>query len=252
MKYDIVNRYSGAVLFSAEIDAAADAPESVLKRLAVLAALKAGANLSYADLSYADLSGANLSYADLSGANLSRAYLSGADLIRANLSRANLIDANLSGAYLIDADLSSADLSGAYLSGAYLSRANLSGTNLIGAYLNNKEKLVGYRPIFQIGPIGSRCDYFVAYITDKGLRFDAGCQRQITREVFESRLTKLHGENKHAREYRAALALIDVHAEIWTPKEDAHVIGADPGGTKNENHRSGCGADCPAWNRRDA
>ena len=105
---------------------------------------------------------------------------------------------------------SGADLSGAYLRGAYLR----------GATLNNKEKLVGNRPIFQIGPIGSRCAYFVAYITDQGLRFDAGCQRQITREEFENRLHELHGENVYAKEYRAALALIDAHADIWTPKEE--------------------------------
>ena len=111
--------------------------------------------------------------------------------------------------------------SGAYLIGADLIGANLSGADLSGAYLKNKEKLVGKRPIFQIGPIGSRCAYFVAYVTDKGLRFDAGCQHQITREVFEGRLAELHGENDHAKEYRAALALIDAHAEIWTPKEGA-------------------------------
>ena len=99
-----------------------------------------------------------------------------------------------------------------------------SGADLRGANLKNREKLVGRRPILQIGPVGSRCAYFVAYITDKGLRFDAGCQRQITREVFESRLTELHGENEHAREYRAALALIDAHTEIWTPKEDASAV----------------------------
>ena len=84
MKYDILNRYSGTVLFSAEIDAAADAPERALERLAVLAALKDGANLSgadlrYADLRYAYLSGANLRGANLSGANLRDAYLSGAN-----------------------------------------------------------------------------------------------------------------------------------------------------------------------------
>ena len=147
---------------------------------------------------------------------LELAIKSGADLSDAYLSRADLSDANLSGANLIGADLSGADLSGADLSGA-----DLSGANLSGAYLKNKEKLVGKRPIFQIGPIGSRCAYFVAYVTDKGLRFDAGCQHQITREVFEERLNELHGENDHAKEYRAALALIDAHAEIWTPKEDA-------------------------------
>jgi len=112
---------------------------------------------------------------------------------------------------------SRANLSGANLSRADLSGANLFGADLFRASLVNGEKLVGARPIFQIGPIGSRCAYFTAYITDKGLRFDAGCQRQITREVFEQRLGDEHGENDHAKEYRAALALIDAHAEIWTP-----------------------------------
>ena len=135
--------------------------------------------------------------------------------IRLTLELAIKSRADLSGACLSSADLSSADLRDACLSSADLSSAYLSG-----AYLKNKEKLVGKRPILQIGPIGSRHAYFVAYITDKGLRFDAGCQRQITREVFESRLTELHGENEHAKEYRAVLALIDAHAEIWAPKED--------------------------------
>jgi len=120
-----------------------------------------------------------------------------------------------------------ADLRGANLSGADLSGADLSDAYLSDAYLKNKEKLVGKRPIFQIGPIGSRCAFFVAYVTDKGLRFDAGCQRQITREVFEERLTELHGENDHAKEYRAALALIDAHAEIWAPKEEAPAVKAE-------------------------
>ena len=142
---------------------------------------------------------------------LELAIKSGADLRGANLSGANLSGANLRGA----------NLRGANLSGAYLSGADLSGADLSGAGLKNKEKLVGKRPIFQIGPIGSRCAYFVAYVTDKGLRFDAGCQHQITREVFEERLTELHGENDHAKEYRAALALIDAHAEIWAPKDGA-------------------------------
>ena len=116
---------------------------------------------------------------------------------------------------------------GADLSGADLGCADLSCAKLSGAYLENKEKLVGKRPIFQIGPIGSRCAYFVAYVTDKGLRFDAGCQRQITREVFEGQLAELHGENDHAKEYRAALALIDAHAEIWAPKEEALAVEAE-------------------------
>ena len=99
-----------------------------------------------------------------------------------------------------------------------LEKAVTAGANLAGACLAGGEKLLGERPIFQVGPIGSRCDFFIAYITDKGLRLDAGCQRQITREKFEKRLAEHHGDNKHAKEYRAALELIDMHAEIWTPK----------------------------------
>jgi len=181
MKIKIENRYTGNTLFECE------APEGMSTGLqmrhAMEKAVSDGANLSGADLSGANLSGANLSGADLSGANLD-------------------------GAYLTRANLAGASLAGASLDGAYLD----------GAYLDGGAKLLGERPVFQLGPIGSRCDYFVAYITDHGLRFDAGCQRQITREVFEQRLAELHGDNKHAREYRAALALIDLRAELWTKK----------------------------------
>ena len=31
-------------------------------------------------------------------------------------------------------------------------------------------------------------------------------------------------ENEHAKEYRAALALIDAHAEIWAKKEEAAAV----------------------------
>jgi len=187
MNIQIKSRFTAAVLFEHDC-------ENNSLRITLELAIKSGADLRGADLRGADLSDAYLSRADLRGADLSDAYLSGADL-------------------------RGADLSGADLSGANLSGADLSGANLSGANLKNKEKLVGKRPIFQIGPIGSRCAYFVAYVTDKGLRFDAGCQHQITREVFEERLTELHGENDHAKEYRAALALIDAHAEIWAPKD---------------------------------
>ena len=95
IKFDILNRFSGSVQFSAEIDCADDAPRSYKIGLAVKWAVKSRANLSRADLSGANLSRANLYGADLSGANLSRANLSGANLSGANLSGANLSGANL-------------------------------------------------------------------------------------------------------------------------------------------------------------
>ena len=144
-------------------------------------------------------------------ANLARANLDGANLARTNLDGANLVGAYLVDAYLVDANLVDANLAG----------ANLARANLVGAKIKDDCVLVGERPIFQIGPIGSRCAYFAAYATNKGLRFDAGSQRQITREVFEQRLQDSHGDNIHAKEYKAALALIDIHAELWAAnKED--------------------------------
>ena len=100
----------------------------------------------------------------------------------------------------------------AYLAGAYLARANLDGANLDGA------KLIGERPVFQVGPIGSRCSYFVAYLTDQGIKLRAGCFFGSLDEFVE-KLANEHGDNEHAIEYRAALELIKVHAGIWTPKE---------------------------------
>jgi hypothetical protein len=123
--FEVRNRFTGEVQFTAQIACPPDELPSVKLGMAVRWAIKNGAYLSGAYLSRADLSGADLSGADLSGADLSRADLSGADLSGADLS-----GAYLSGAYLSGADLSGADLSGADLWGAYLSGANLSGANL--------------------------------------------------------------------------------------------------------------------------
>jgi len=82
-----------------------------------------------------------------------------------------------------------------------------------GANLGGK-KLAGARPLIQIGPIGSRSDYLQAFVTDRGLMIRAGCFFD-TRDQFELRIVETHGDNEHAQEYRAALALIDAHAKLW-------------------------------------
>jgi len=92
MSFDIVNRWTGAVLYSSAAATSLSA--------AALEALAGGANLSGANLSGADLSGADLSGADLSGANLSGADLRDANLRGANLSGADLGGADLGGANL--------------------------------------------------------------------------------------------------------------------------------------------------------
>lgn len=98
--------------------------------------------------------------------------------------------------------------------------ANLADAYLTGAKIEDELTLVGKRPYFQIGPIGSEPRQFIGYITDKGLRLRAGCFFG-TRDEFLAKLKDTHGGNKHAQEYRAALALIDEHARIWTPEVEA-------------------------------
>ena len=97
---------------------------------------------------------------------------------------------------------------------ATAARAYLAGANLDG------KKLIGTRPIFQIGPIGSRCAYFVSYITEAGVLLNAGCFWGTVDE-FRAKLANTHGDNDHAKEYEMALLMIEAHAAIWTPKEEA-------------------------------
>jgi uncharacterized protein YjbI with pentapeptide repeats len=125
MSYDIVHRYTRAVLYHA-----VDASDL---RAAVLAATASRANLTRANLTGANLTRANLTGANLAGANLTGANLAGANLTRANLTWANLTGANLTRANLTGANLTGANLTGANLTGANLTRANLARANLAGA-----------------------------------------------------------------------------------------------------------------------
>jgi len=70
IKFDVKNRYTGAIQFTAEIECDDSATPSIKVGLAVKWALTTGADLSGAYLRSADLRSA-----DLSGANLRSAYL---------------------------------------------------------------------------------------------------------------------------------------------------------------------------------
>jgi len=207
MKFEIKNRWSGAVQFECELSAEMAGKEYSLQLgFAVKKAVEAGAYLAGAYLAGANLAGANLA-----GAYLAGAYLAGANLAGANLAGAYLAGANLAGAYLAGANLAGANLASAYLAGAYLADANLADAYLVGDI-----KLIGRRPFMAIGPIGSRCSTFYSYVTDKGIRLQAGCFFGTVAE-FREKLILTHGDNDHGAEYEAALALIEKHAELWTP-----------------------------------
>jgi hypothetical protein len=188
MHFEIKSRWSGAVIFTAYIEADESASASTNLGLAVKEAVKARANLRGADLrganlhnadlrdaylsgaalSGAALSGADLSGADLRGANLRGANLRGADLSGAALRDAYLIGANLSDAYLRGANLHNADLRDAYLSGAALSDAYLRGANLRGADLDGVCGLNDWIKNIQIE------DWPISYTSET---MQIGCQR---------------------------------------------------------------------------
>ncbi len=157
----------------------------------------------------ANLSGANLGGANLRGANLRGAYLGGAYLSDAYLGGANLSGANLSGANLRGANLGGANLSGAYLGGAYLSDAYLGGANLGGEW----GKLESVSDILIVGPIGSRNGYTTIYHTDKGIFVMCGCFRG-TLDKFVKKVEDTHGDNKHARDYKALVEFAKVKFEL--------------------------------------
>ena len=232
MKIEIKSRFSLEVLFSHECE-----DNSVAITLA--AAINAKANLRSADLRSADLGGADLYGANLGGANLYGADLYGADLYGADLRSANLYGANLRSADLRSANLRSADLrsanlrsadlyganlyganlyganlGGANLYGADLYGANLGGADLYGADLGDAGKLTGDRPYFAVGPIGSRQDVLAAFLTEKGVHLRAGCFFG-TVEQFRAKLEAEHGDNVHAKEYAAALVLVEAHYNAW-------------------------------------
>ena len=179
MKFEIKSHWSTSVLFSLETDS---------MRLCVEAAVKGGA-----DLRGADLRGADLEDAYLRGAYLRGAYLRGADL---------------RGAYLGGADLRGAHLRGADLRGAYLRGAKILTPD-------GSETLV--QSIIQIGPMGSRSDYLLAFLTDAGAFVETGCYFG-TLANFRVKVIDEHGTNQHAQEYALAADLIELRATLTKPK----------------------------------
>jgi len=177
--YDIKNRYTGSVIYSAKIECPSDAPDGVKKGLAIREAVNAGVILSRADLC-----GADLSRADLCGADLSRADLCGADL-----SRADLCGANLSGA-----DLSRANLSGADLCGTDLFGADLSGTDLL---------------VFQGFGSGARTLFAHKRKSDRVVEIRTGCFFG-TMDEFLKAVEEKHGDNHYGKAYRALCDLINL------------------------------------------
>ena len=131
-----------------------------------------------------------------------------------NTIKKTLEEAVKSGANLRGANLGGANLGDANLGDAYLRGANLSGANLRGAYLGDEwGKLESVSDVLIVGPIGSRNGYTTIYHTDKGVFVSCGCFRG-TLDEFAKKVEQTHGDNKHARDYKALVEFAKVKFEL--------------------------------------
>ena len=194
MKYDIQNRHTGEIQFTADFACANDFSDSVKIGLAVRWAIE-----NDVDLSGALLNGANLRYVNLHGANLSYANLNEADLTEANLCYANLHYADLRYAYLSYVDLRYADLCEANLSGANLREANLSGADLSKAH-----------GILRVGPSVDGYEFF-SVVRDDQVWIKAGC-RWFTSDDARTHWNKTRGGTSLGAERISFVNFIEAQA----------------------------------------
>ena len=131
------------------------------------------------------------------GAFLDGAFLGGAFLRGASLDGAFLRGAFLGGAFLDGAFLDGASLDGAFLGGAFL-----DGASLGGAFLRDKENPI--ESIKQIGNIGSRGGFTIAFKCKKSIEINCGCFWG-TIEEFEEAVKEKHAGTKYETEYMAAI-----------------------------------------------
>ena len=78
-----------------------------------------------------------------------------------------------------------------------------------------------------VGPIGSRND-FTTFFRTKHLKIDVkcGCFRGDTDKFFEA-VEKTHGNNKHARAYKAAIALAKLQIDLSKEDSDEEETGKE-------------------------
>ena len=207
MKFGIAFRtiFNGPDL---EVEIPDETPKSARLRVALEIAVRNGANLTGANLTGANLTGANLTGANLYGANFTDANFTDANLYGANLYGANLDGANLYGANLTGANLYGANLYGANLDGANFTDANLYNAHLDGAILSKKHAVPSAARFFQLGPIGSRRAYLLAFFTADAILLKTGCFVG-TLDEFKSAVAETHGDNKYGRAYAAAIEFIE-------------------------------------------
>jgi uncharacterized protein YjbI with pentapeptide repeats len=177
-KFGILNRFTGAVQVSVEIECKPNELPSIKLGFAVKAAIKCGANLEGANLCGVNLCGAYLCGANFDGANFDGANFEGACLDGANLEGASLCGVNLCHASLEGANFEGANFDGACLDGANFEGANFDGANFEGACLCG----VKVKKLIARVTRGDGYVFFCWHLDDARTVVRAGCRTMTTAE----------------------------------------------------------------------
>ncbi len=182
--FEVRNRFTSKVQFTAKIEADPSVPFGIRLGLAVKWVLA--------------------NKADLTRAYLTGAYLTGADLTGACLTGADLTGADLTGAYLTGAYLTGADLTGADLTGAYLTRANLAGALI-------KDEVVA-RLFASVQRLEDPYTFHAFELEVGGVKIMAGC-RWFTLSEFTDHVAAEYPDTPKAAETLAILDFIAARAK---------------------------------------
>ena len=205
MKYEIKNRWTGDVIFSAETKNFKLAVKMAVEQKINLS----NSNLSNSNLSGSDLSGSNLSGSDLRSSDLSNSNFRGSNFRGSDLSGSDLRSSDLSGSDLRSSDLSNSNLRNSDLRDSDLRNSNLGNSNLSGSNLSDSD-LSGSKTdkrYIQVACIGSEKRMTTYCFEDD--KIWCGCFSGTLKE-FEEQVKEKHKDNEqYLNEYMGFIEYIN-------------------------------------------
>jgi len=182
IKFDVKNRYTGDVQFTAEIECDDNADMSI----------KLGLAIQWGYKNKKPLEGANMEGANMAGANMADANMAGANMEGANMARANMAVANMEGANMAGANMAGANMAGANMAGANMAVANMAHIPVSFGCVGNEK----------------RTGFAVFSDKEKQIMVRLGCSYKNEDDT-ASAIIKKYGENSaYEKIMRAACAVV--------------------------------------------
>jgi uncharacterized protein YjbI with pentapeptide repeats len=210
MKFEIKNWITGKVMFTLE---GAD------WKLAFVAAVKAGQEFKEADLTEKDFSGIKLT-----GGVFYNSSFDNSSFYNSSFDNSRFYNSSFDNSSFYNSSFynSSFDNSRFYNSSFYnssfdnsrLDNSSFDNSSFYNSSFDGLKISKTPRPFLFISPLGADQHQLMAVSTVKGIRLKTGCFSGSVPE-FIAALKKKHGDNDVAKEYQAALALIELHFKLW-------------------------------------